>query len=156
PPAQAGDLPTFSRQSRHILAACRPAAVITTDDIAPLLELDAVEPRTRVLTLDHLICGPALAAPVQTSATAVALLQFTSGSTAAPKGVVLTHANIHANAAAIAERLQVRASDVGVSWLPLYHDMGLIGTLLGGLYASVELVVMSPVLFLKRPTAWLD
>ena len=90
------------------------------------------------------------------SPNAPALLQFTSGSTAAPKGVVLTHANIEANAAAIAGGLGVTPSDVGVSWLPLYHDMGLIGMLLAGIYARVALVMMSPLLFLKRPTAWLE
>jgi acyl-CoA synthetase (AMP-forming)/AMP-acid ligase II len=154
PPAQAGDIPTFTRQSRQILVASRASAVVTSPEVAALL-LDASE---TVLTVAALRDGPALAAPMAPAPSAIALLQFTSGSTAAPKGVVLTHANIDANVRAIAgpDGLSVTAEDVGVSWLPLYHDMGLIGTLLAGMYAQVDLVMMSPVLFLKRPTAWLD
>jgi fatty-acyl-CoA synthase len=68
---------------------------------------------------------------------------------------MLTHANVHANVTAIAKALEITPSDVGVSWLPLYHDMGLIGMLLTAIYSSVDVVLMSPVLFLKRPTAWL-
>jgi len=156
PPAQAGDVPTFSRQSRHILAASRAGAVITTDDIAPLLDLHALDRVPLALTIDGLSSGPPLDRPIAVPSGSPALLQFTSGSTAAPKGVVLTHANVRANASAIAEAIGVRPTDVGISWLPLYHDMGLIGMLLTAVYAPADVVIMSPVLFLKRPTAWLD
>src|SRR6185436_1881130 len=60
------------------------------------------------------------------------------------------------NVTAIADAIAITPEDVGVSWLPLYHDMGLIGMLLTAVYSSVEAVVMSPVLFLKRPSAWLQ
>jgi fatty-acyl-CoA synthase len=86
----------------------------------------------------------------------IALLQYTSGSTGDPKGVVLTHANLLANMRAIAEAVQLSPSDVGVSWLPLYHDMGLIGAWLTLLLYGVPLVVMSPLAFLTRPERWLQ
>jgi fatty-acyl-CoA synthase len=158
PPAQAGDLATFARQSAHVLAAARAAAIVTTPDVAPLLDRTALAPARAVLLLDALRSGPALAAPIPRTADAVALLQFTSGSTALPKGVVLTHANIRANVAAILgpSGLDAREGDVAVSWLPLYHDMGLIGMLLSSIYAPADAVLLSPVLFLKRPSAWLD
>jgi fatty-acyl-CoA synthase len=85
----------------------------------------------------------------------IALLQYTSGSTGEPKGVVLTHANLLANMRAIGEALELGPSDVGVSWLPLYHDMGLIGAWLTLLYFGVPLAVMSPLAFLTRPERWL-
>ena len=85
----------------------------------------------------------------------LALLQYTSGSTGDPKGVMLTHANLLANIRAIGEAVQVRADDVGTSWLPLYHDMGLIGAWLLPMYYGLPLVVLSPLDFLTQPVRWL-
>ena len=79
----------------------------------------------------------------------------TSGSTGDPKGVVLTHSNLIANIRAIAETLKIDSRDVGVSWLPLYHDMGLIGAWLSCLYLGVPVVIMPPQAFLTRPERWL-
>jgi fatty-acyl-CoA synthase len=86
----------------------------------------------------------------------LALLQYTSGSTGDPKGVMLTHANLLANIRAIGEAVQLGPDDVGISWLPLYHDMGLIGAWLSLLYFGIPLVVMSPLAFLTRPERWLQ
>jgi len=85
----------------------------------------------------------------------IALLQYTSGSTGDPKGVVLTHANLLANMRAIGNAVEMGPRDVGVSWLPLYHDMGLIGAWLTLLHFGVPLAVMSPLSFLTRPERWL-
>ena len=84
-----------------------------------------------------------------------ALLQYTSGSTGDPKGVVLSHANLLANIRAMGQAMRAEPSDVFVSWLPLYHDMGLIGAWLGSLYFAVPVVVLSPLTFLARPASWL-
>ncbi|HET8648391.1 MAG TPA: AMP-binding protein, partial [Vicinamibacteria bacterium] len=84
-----------------------------------------------------------------------ALIQYTSGSTGAPKGVLLTHANLLANVEAVAAGLDARPNDVGVSWLPLYHDMGLIGTWLFCLHQGLPLDLQSPLSFLARPERWL-
>jgi fatty-acyl-CoA synthase len=87
--------------------------------------------------------------------TDIALLQYTSGSTGDPKGVVLTHANLLANMRAIGTAVNMGPGDVGVSWLPLYHDMGLIGAWLTLLHFGMPLAVMSPLAFLTRPERWL-
>jgi len=86
----------------------------------------------------------------------LALLQYTSGSTGDPKGVMLTHANLLANMRAIGEAVQLGPDDVGISWLPLYHDMGLIGAWLTLLHFGTPLAVMSPLAFLTRPERWLQ
>jgi 1-acyl-sn-glycerol-3-phosphate acyltransferase len=85
----------------------------------------------------------------------IALLQYTSGSTGAPKGVVVPHAQLLTNLRAMATVAGVVPSDVFVSWLPLYHDMGLIGAWLGSLVYGFRLVLMSPLSFLSRPQRWL-
>jgi acyl-CoA synthetase (AMP-forming)/AMP-acid ligase II len=85
----------------------------------------------------------------------IAFLQYTSGSTANPKGAVITHANILHNEAAIQRRFESGENTVAVSWLPLNHDMGLIGSLLGSLYGGGRAILMSPEAFLQRPVRWL-
>ena len=85
----------------------------------------------------------------------IALLQYTSGSTGDPKGVTLTHANLLANMRGIGNAVKMGPGDVGVSWLPLYHDMGLIGAWLTLLQFGIPLAVMSPLAFLTRPERWL-
>ena len=85
----------------------------------------------------------------------IAFLQYTSGSTGTPKGVVLTHANLLANVRSMGQAIKVDANDVFVSWLPLYHDMGLIGAWLGSLYHACQLILMPPLAFIARPIRWL-
>ena len=85
----------------------------------------------------------------------IAFLQYTSGSTGDPKGVTLTHANLLANIRSIVEGLGVSPSDVAVSWLPLYHDMGLIGAWFTPLFSGNPVVIISPLAFLSRPERWL-
>jgi 8-amino-7-oxononanoate synthase/acyl carrier protein len=85
-----------------------------------------------------------------------AILQYTSGSTGSPKGVILTHANLIANCRMITEAFQLDPNKRGCSWLPAYHDMGLIGGILNPVFASVTQTLMSPVSFLTRPFRWLQ
>jgi 1-acyl-sn-glycerol-3-phosphate acyltransferase len=86
----------------------------------------------------------------------IAFLQYTSGSTGDPKGVVLTHANLLANIRSIVAGIELQPEDVAVSWLPLYHDMGLIGAWFVPLFSGNPVVVMSPLAFLSRPERWLQ
>ncbi len=94
--------------------------------------------------------------PPVLSGTDIAFLQYTSGSTATPKGVMVSHANILHNERMIQNAFDTRPGSVIVGWLPLYHDMGLIGNVLQPLYVGVPCVLMSPVAFLQRPLRWLQ
>jgi len=86
----------------------------------------------------------------------IAVLQYTSGSTALPKGVMLSHSNLLANEGVIEEMMPSTADDMLVSWLPLFHDMGLIGGMLRPIHRRIPLVLMSPRYFLERPVRWLQ
>ncbi len=85
----------------------------------------------------------------------VAFLQYTSGSTGKPKGVILTHNNLLRNESMIQEAFATDANTVVAGWLPLYHDMGLIGNMLHPLYLGSPSILMSPIHFLKKPLRWL-
>ncbi|MGP1384401.1 MAG: fatty acyl-AMP ligase [Thainema sp.] len=86
----------------------------------------------------------------------IALLQYTSGSTASPKGVQVSHGNLLHNAAAIRQRFELTPASSAVIWLPPYHDMGLIGGILQPIYAGFPVTLMPPVAFLQRPLRWLQ
>jgi len=144
----------------------RQAGILTNAQIRILITFDEVRPLGRLLksqieSLQHVLTVTEIAAtrdgrerPVSQPQD-IALLQYTSGSTGNPKGVVLTHANLLANIRAMGQAAGIEASDVFVSWLPLYHDMGLIGACMGSLYYAVPLVLMSPLSFMARPQRWL-
>ena len=86
----------------------------------------------------------------------LALLQYTSGSTGTPRGVMVTHGNIMANEKMIRQTFGQHEESSVVSWLPIYHDMGLIGNLLQPLYLGTSTVLMSPASFLQKPVRWLS
>ncbi len=86
----------------------------------------------------------------------ISFLQYTSGSTGDPKGVILTHSNLLANSEIIYTKLGYRPNTTGVFWLPIYHDMGLIGGVLQPLYSGTPSIFMSPIAFLQRPLRWLE
>jgi fatty-acyl-CoA synthase len=108
-----------------------------------------------VTSAERLAQAAAGAAPVRRAPGDPALIQYTSGSTGEPKGVLLSYANLHANIRAIGVAIAIRPEDVAVSWLPLYHDMGLIGAWLTSLHFGIPIVILSPLAFLTRPARWL-
>jgi acyl-CoA synthetase (AMP-forming)/AMP-acid ligase II len=104
-------------------------------------------------------CDPAAASQwVRPDVTqdSLAFLQYTSGSTGAPRGVMVTHGNLFHNYRMLHGFGQVQTGEIIVSWLPLYHDMGLIGNILYPIYAGARVVLMAPVAFLQRPLRWLQ
>jgi acyl-CoA synthetase (AMP-forming)/AMP-acid ligase II len=89
-------------------------------------------------------------------ADSLAFLQYTSGSTSQPKGVMVSHGNLLYNAQMTDRAFENKEDFTYVSWLPLYHDMGLIGTVLQPMYAGVPSILMSPLAFLQKPFRWLN
>jgi acyl-CoA synthetase (AMP-forming)/AMP-acid ligase II len=158
PPATTGDLPNYLDATAGILNACAARAVITTAELQPHLDtLRSSCPALRlVLPFERLDAAPDDLA-VDASPDDIAFVQFTSGSTSAPKGVVVTHRNLSANIAAFSGPAGVGSSplDCVVSWLPMYHDMGLVGMAIGALYTSTSAVFLTPQAFVKRPADWL-
>ena len=157
PPARLSQIEDHLRRHVRILANARVVILITVEEALPLARLlkSQLSGLRAVVTPDG-ISSPAETAPRPAMRPLdTALLQYTSGSTGNPKGVVLSHANLLANIRAMGQTVQVSSTDVFVSWLPLYHDMGLIGAWLGSLYFASPLVIMSPLLFLARPERWL-
>lgn len=93
--------------------------------------------------------------PPDITSSDIALLQYTSGSTSDPKGVVVTHAGIMANLAGIEQKFGLGPASRGMVWLPPYHDMGLIGGVLSPVYTGYPITLLSPLLFIQKPVRWL-
>jgi 1-acyl-sn-glycerol-3-phosphate acyltransferase len=157
PPDRPGQLEDYLRRQSGILANCEARFLITTSSgkrLAPLLA-PRVPRLAQLLTAEELSTRAGIFVLPDLRAEDIAFLQYTSGSTGDPKGVVLTHANLLANIRAMGSAIRATSSDVFVSWLPLYHDMGLIGAGLGTLYYGFFLALVSPISFLARPSRWL-
>jgi len=99
---------------------------------------------------------PRMASPAELNGADVALIQFSSGSTGDPKGVLLSHRNIIANTTDIIRGIALEPEDVSVNWMPLYHDMGLIGFHITPVFAGVTQYFLDPVDFVKNPALWLE
>ncbi len=158
PPARPSQLEDHLRRHARILANAGARLLVTVPEgrsVGSLLRRQ-VDGLRAVVTPEDLVERAGSFVPVAASPDDIALLQYTSGSTGQPKGVMLTHANLLANIRAMGDRVQATSDDVFVSWLPLYHDMGLIGAWLGSLYFAMLAVLMPPTAFLTRPWRWLQ
>jgi 1-acyl-sn-glycerol-3-phosphate acyltransferase len=158
PPARLSLLEEHLRRQAGILSNAGARVLITVPEgrrVAALLRTQ-VESLRAIETVSGLSPRDTARGPLPpTHATSTALIQYTSGSTGDPKGVVLSHANLLANIRALGQVMGATSADVLVSWLPLYHDMGLIAAWLGCLYFAAPFYVMSPLSFLVRPESWL-
>lgn len=158
PPARPTQIEEHVRRHRKILSNAGAKVLITISEVKPVARLlmSQVPELQTILTLDELYGGQPDQVALARNGEDIAFLQYTSGSTGDPKGVILSHANLLANIRAMGRVCEVTAQDVFVSWLPLYHDMGLIGAWFGSLCHGCRLVVMSPLSFLARPERWLQ
>lgn len=161
PPWSIARIGSHLRRVARIAEACDPAACVTTPRIAAAVSAAANRAdRDRILAgvLDgtELLTGRRQhRGAIPDDPDAIAFLQFTSGSTSEPKGVVITHRAILANAWGIGRALGLAPGSVACGWLPLFHDMGLIGHVIVPLRHEMDSVLLAPEVFVRRPTAWL-
>lgn len=142
-----------------ILDDCQPvAALVAGGDVHEIAaSLAAVAPQTDILDLDSLDMRHAEGwRPVAGQRSDPAFLQYTSGSTGNPKGVIISHGNLIHNSQCISDTFGISADSHIGSWLPPYHDMGLIGGILQALYVGCPATLMTPIAFLQRPLRWLQ
>jgi fatty-acyl-CoA synthase len=160
PPPPLGGIEIYLSQTVALLEVARPAALIGSAKVLGDIQeavagLDGIK---TVATVQEIRACQAPMTPCEVGPDDVVFLQFTSGSTSTPRGVIVTHRALVANIACFMDQsLQADPTrDKGVTWLPLYHDMGLIGFVLGPVHTGVSVVFMPTVRFAKSPAAWLD
>jgi acyl-CoA synthetase (AMP-forming)/AMP-acid ligase II len=137
------------REWQSLIGALAPHA-IASDDSVPHTDIPRIQSQA--------LLAPAtlpLAAPSPSDAQALAYIQFSSGSTGTPRGLALSWEAIHRNLSAIIDRTQMTPADQVVSWVPMYHDMGLFGTLLTPLYVGCGLTLLDSALFVASPMQWI-
>ncbi|UTW09892.1 AMP-binding protein [Pseudomonas benzenivorans] len=157
PPMRLSQIEDHLRRQAAILGNAEASMLITVSEAKLLAHLlkPQVPSLGGILSVAELSASQGSLRAQPRQAGDLAFLQYTSGSTGQPKGVMVSHANLLANLRAMGKALKVDAEDVFVSWLPMYHDMGLIGAWFGSLYYGFNLVLMSPLAFLARPVRWL-
>ncbi|GAC1305161.1 MAG: fatty acyl-AMP ligase [Steroidobacteraceae bacterium] len=152
----AGVIPIPSAVADRGYGADRLRAILSDAGAAAILTLRSlVVPDELCLATDALMDSGAAAPETKTVGSDIALLQYTSGSTGNPHGVMVTHANLMHNQQALAAVLGLRPGETLVHWLPLYHDMGLVGGVLHAVYAGLTAYLMPPRAFLQKPMRWL-
>ena len=153
-PTPRTDLELWAKDTTTVVDMIEAKAVIVSDPFmpaAPVLEQRGI----KVLTIEQLLASDPID-PIDTDEDDLALMQLTSGSTGSPKAVHITHRNIYSNAEAmfIGAKMDPSGNDVMLSWLPCFHDMGMVGFLTVPMYFGVELVKVTPMDFLRDTLLW--
>ncbi len=161
PPLALGRLDNYVDRAAGILRVSGAKALLTTRDLMPVLHpvLSRVPTLKTILDTETLqrMAGDLVLSETIARPDDPCFLQFTSGSTSAPRGVVVTHRNLIANARAIINSLKANPDlDRAVSWLPLYHDMGLIGFVIASLVAKIPVIFIPTIAFVKHPAVWME
>jgi acyl-CoA synthetase (AMP-forming)/AMP-acid ligase II len=141
---------------RAIVAEARPHVVLTTRELLPARDLVPELADTPCIAVDDLAVSGATALDSAATIHDLAILQYSSGSTGSPRGVMVSHRNLMANEALIEDAFEHTSSTVVLGWLPFQHDMGLIGNVLQPVFTGAECVMMTPLQFLKHPLRWLQ
>ncbi len=155
PPLRAKELDRF----QAITLDCFPKGIVIDEMYRPRIEqlqvrLKSCDFETAIVYAENVSAPARRAVPVSVAPTDLALIQYTSGSTGSPKGVCLTHDNLVSNCEVLARSMGEDRDRVGLSWLPPYHDMGLMGTIVLSMYHGWPLVLMSPMHFVQQPRRW--
>jgi acyl-CoA synthetase (AMP-forming)/AMP-acid ligase II len=140
---------------RSVVADAKPHVVLTTRELLAARELVPELAEIPCIAIDELDGTDGSAHEPEVTLGDLAILQYSSGSSGVPRGVMVTHANLMANETMIAEAFGLTPSSVGLGWLPFQHDMGLIGYVLQPVFTGFECVLMTPLQFLKHPLRWL-
>jgi fatty-acyl-CoA synthase len=156
PPLRLGKLDEFHRRTTAMMKAVDAAMVLTDERIRRFLGVAVANSAPALGCVTASSLGGPISDAVKVAADDIAVIQFSSGTTNDPKPVALTHANLLSNLATLEHYMTADgARPVGVTWLPLYHDMGLIGNLLSAFYVPAKVVLLPPELFVAVPGAWL-
>ncbi len=148
-----------------IVADCAPRLALTDDSVLSGLTLEHQSPALAALfweSTEQIAVAPESFRPVRREPDDLAFLQYTSGSTSDPRGVMVTHGNLLSNLEAIRTGFEIPSegqtgrAPAGVFWLPAYHDMGLIGSILTPIYVAGTSYLLAPTTFLRRPHRWLE
>ncbi len=160
PPVALGKVESYVKNVEHIVHSSGAKALLISKQVRPILGsvLDTGAVKKLILTESLNLDAPRGDTEPNVSPEDVCFLQYTSGSTASPKGVIVTHANLAANCGVIAANGLGSNPDTdhGVSWLPLYHDMGLIGFVMVPLFGYLNITFLPTMEFVKRPAYWLE
>jgi 1-acyl-sn-glycerol-3-phosphate acyltransferase len=157
PPTRIHRLEEHVRRQARIMANAQTSVLVTFEGVKKIGSLlKSLLPDLRAIVTPADLASQQIARDrLRLRGGDLAFLQYTSGSTGDPKGVMLTHANLLANIRAMIRACVATPAETFVSWLPLYHDMGLIGAWLAVMCAGARLVLMAPVTFMNRPVRWL-
>jgi acyl-CoA synthetase (AMP-forming)/AMP-acid ligase II len=144
----------FRQHLSNVVSLVGPRALITDADLTDELG-GALASGVTVLTANELLAEEALSPSISTDPQTIALIQLTSGTTGLPRGVRISHAALASNLRQIAAATHIHRDSIMVSWLPLFHDMGLVGSLLTSVFMGCKLVLLRPTGFLRDPRSWL-
>lgn len=157
-PMGVGQRDSYTAKLQGLLASCKPAAIISSNEWLSLINVVNIDsPTIHILSNEDFNALPEMDIELQLpSADDIAYLQYTSGSTRFPRGVIITHREVMANLRAIShDGIKLRDGDRCISWLPFYHDMGLVGFLLTPMATQLSVDYLSTQDFAMRPMQWL-